>query len=259
MKLYFVRHGKTYATEQGLIQGSANSEDLNVVTTEGLLELQETAKKLAKELKSVQRGNVYLYSGEQMRCLQTTGILSGVLMSRGLLESDHIITDDRFNGRGYGELEGLKEAEVKSLPYIVSHPKNAVSYALAEVGFENPTDIEPKASYADKVFSAIYEIVMNHEGKDDVIILSSTSDVYRIMQQDEGIHAMCYFGGEEVPYLTASKQPFSKEGIDCGTFKLVVVGAPAFNPETGKMTPVWETLALRDHHMRLEEKQNQKF
>ena len=250
MKVYFIRHGKTYATEQGLIQGSANNEDLNVVTPEVLLELQESSKKLAKELASVQRGNVYLYSGEQMRCLQTTGIVSGVLMSRGVLENSHIITDARLNGRSYGELEGLREAEVKSLPYIISHPRKAVSYALAEVGFENPTEIEPKDEYADKVFSAIYEIVMNH-GKDDVVIISSTSDVYKIMQKDEGIHSMCYFGGEEVPYLTSTKQPFSKETIGCGEIKLIEMGTPAFNPETGKMTPVWESLALRDFYDRV--------
>lgn len=250
MKVYFIRHGKTYATEQGLIQGSANDKELNVVTSEGLLELQETANKLAKELKSVQRGNVYLYSGDQLRCLQTTGIISGVLMARGLLDGDHIIEDERLNGRSYGELEGLNEAAIKKPSYLISHPRKTFSYVLAQAGFENALDIEPKDEYADKVFSMIYEIVMNHQGKDDVIIISSTSDVFKVMQKDEGIHSMCYFGGEEVPYLSTAAQPFSKEKIGCGEIKLVEMGAPSYNPETGKVTPVWESLALRDFYER---------
>lgn len=246
MKVYFIRHGKTEATEQGLIQGSADSGVLNAVTKEGLLELQGTAKKLAKELKSVQKGKVYLYSGEQIRCMQTSGVIANLLISRDLIEEDHIFVDERLNGRSYGELEGLNESEIKKPSYLISHPKKSLSYILAEAGFENPLDIEPKDEYADKVFSMIYELVMKHDNVDDVLIISSTSDVFKIMQKDKGIHSMCYFGGEEVPYTTTVKQPYSKEKIGCGELKLIEIGNPTFDRETGKMTPFWESLALRD-------------
>ena len=50
-------------------------------------------------------------------------------------------------------------------------------------------------------------------------------------------HQMC---------LRLVKQPYSKEKIGCGELKLIEMGNPTFDRETGKMTPFWESLALRD-------------
>ena len=123
-------------------------------------------------------------------------------------------------------------------------------------GKKEEPKIEPKKAYADKVFSAIYEIVMNHEGKDDVVIVSSTSDVYKIMQEDKDIHSMCYFGHEEVPYISETLQPFSKEKIRCGEMKVIEVGSPKYVPSSGRFIPVWEDLALRDYFERANKQQS---
>lgn len=258
MKIYFIRHGETLASKEGLIQGSSDGFK-NQVTTEGLLTVGESAKRLSDMIAGTDPRKVFLYSADQLRCLQTSGIISEVLQDKNLLLDENILFDSRLNGRSYGELESLEESRVKKPVYMLTHPRQAVSYALAHLGFKNAAKIEPKKEYADKVFTAIYEMFLNHEGKDDVVIVSATSDVYRIMQKDKDIHSMCYFGHEEVPYLTSTIQPFSSEKIATGELKIIEVGQPTYVATSDRFIPVWENLALRDYYQRFAEEQNQKM
>ena len=145
-------------------------------------------------------------------------VLADVLKQKDLLLDDNIILDSRLNGRSYGELEGLNESKVKSLDYIVRHPKHALSYVLASLGFDNATRIESKKRYAYKVFSFIYGLYQRHGWKDDVVILSSTSDVYKVMQKDKELLNMCYQGlHPELPSIPR------EDKIGVGEFRVVEI------------------------------------
>ena len=218
MLVYFLRHAETEATKAGLIQGGANG-DINVATIDGLKKVQQNAEQLAEAIKGCNPEKVYLYSGEQTRCVQTSIVLAEVLQRNGLLNNDHIILDKRLNGRSYGDLEDLPESKVRSLDYIVKHPKQAISYAMALAGFDNASHIEPKKKYAYKVFSFIYGLYQKHGGfGDDVVILSSTSDVYRVMQKDKDLQNMCYQGlHPELPSIPKDDK------IGVGEFRIVEI------------------------------------
>ena len=249
MKIYFVRHGETIASKNGLIEGSSNDINNNSCTKESLLVIKKSADMIAEDIKEIPAEKIFIYSGTQIRHVQTAVEIGDGLISNGIdFNNDNIIYDDRFNGRSYGELEGRKISKVLSTKYMVTHPKHALSVALATMGFKNATKIEPKKQYADKVFSAIYEIVCTHEGTDNAVIFASSSDVFKFMQTDKDIHSMCYFGKEEVPYLTTTKQPYSKEKINPGECKIIEAGMPSYIPSSQRFMPVWENLAFRDYY-----------
>lgn len=246
MKVYFVRHAETLATKNGLIQGSADGAE-NDATIDGLNKVQETAKELVKLIEGTDPKNVYLYVAGQQRCLKTAVVLAAVLQNNNLIISDNIDIEDRFRGRSYGSLEGLKEADVKRPSYLISHPKKSISYVLANMGFNNAVGIQPKNEYADQVFTAIYEIYLRHAENDDVVIISATSDVFKIMQEDEAIHSMCYFGNEEDLCYPTEKKSYKKLKIETGEMRVIELSQPIYDAENMRFIPVWETMSLRDH------------
>lgn len=220
MYIYFLRHAETEATKAGEIQGGADGKR-NIATAEGLKKVQENATGLlvANYLEGANPCNVYLYSGEQMRCVQTSMALFEVLKNNNLILEENVILDSRLNGRSYGELEGLPESRVKSLDYIVKHPRHTISYAMALIGLDNASRIEPKSRYAYKVFSFIYGLYQRHGwNEDDVVIVSSTSDVYRVMQRDKELQNMCYQGlHPELPSISKDDK------IGVGEFRIVEI------------------------------------
>ena len=246
MKIYFVRHAETIASREGLIQGSSNGVK-NRATAEGLVKVEESANELVKLIEGANPRNVYLYSAGQQRCLRTSLALASVLQKNNLISSENIFIENRFCGRSYGKLEGLNEQEAKRPLYLVTHPKKSISYVLANLGFDNAMEIQSKKEYADQVFTAIYELYSKHAEKDDIVIISATSDVYKIMQEDEGIHSMCYFGNEDALCFPEEKKPYKRLKIGTGELKIIEVDQPIYDAENMRLIPVWETLSHQNY------------
>ncbi len=247
MKVYFIRHAETEATKQGLVQGSADFVN-NQATIEGIEKVRKTAYKLADELKGTNKKNIHIYSSNQMRCIQTTSIVGAILDQNGLLDENNVVFDDRMNGRSYGSLENLSEKLVRTPAYMLKHPKHAISYVLANMGFDNASRIEPKKKYADRIFATVYEMVMQHEGSEDVVIISSTSDMFNVMQSDHDIHSMCYFGYEQAPDLYYENKIVQPEQIKTGEFKTIEMGKPSYLKSEQRYVPLWEVDAVRDYY-----------
>ena len=246
MRIYFMRHAETPASRDGLIQGSSNGV-INRATAEGLMKVEESANKLAALIEGANPRNVYLYSASQQRCLRTSLTLASVLQKNNLISSENIFVEDRFCGRSYGKLEGLNEHAVKRPIYLLTHPKKSISYVLANLGFDNAMEIQSKKEYADQVFTAIYELYSRHAENDDIVIISATSDVYKIMQEDECIHSMCYFGNEDALCFPEEKKPYKKLKIGTGELKIIEVDQPIYDAENMRFIPVWETLSHQNH------------
>ena len=128
---------------------------------------------------------------------------------------------------------------------IIKHPKQVLSYALSEFGFNNALKIETKKAFADRVFASIYQMVLNYEKNNDLIIISAPSDVYEIMQKDEGIHSMSYFGNEKAPNVSLQKSQIEKIGHS--EKKLIEMGMPSLDKETNRFIPYWEKRAYKQH------------
>ena len=194
MFICFVCNAETEASKDGLIQGVSNGAK-NVATKEGLARVRKTATDLVDVLDLAKPENVYLYSGDQIRCLQTSLALADVLKSNNLLLDRNMFIDSRLNGRDYGKFEGMKESEIKTLKYAVKHPKQYISYALAQAGFNKASSIEPLDDYAGKVFSIINALFKEHEWSDNnVVIVSSTPDVFKVMRSHRYLSNLCYCG-----------------------------------------------------------------
>ena len=248
MKIIFLRHADTRATEQGLVQGSSNHWDLNAATTKGLYKVQDSARKIAEMIAGTPKENVFVYSATQGRCRSTTGVLETVLKPKKLIDSGSIVYDERLNGRGYGDLEGKKESKVKSPSYLLVHPVQMMSYIASQIGYENMAKIEPENKYAERIGDALADIFMLHNNDKDVVIISSTSDMFNAMQKNKELHMLCYFGYETPPFVEGKKA--KREKIEPGEVKTFELDAPRYSETDGRWIPVWETKAIRDYMMR---------
>lgn len=245
MRIIFLRHGDTPATNQGLIQGSANDWQLNSTTTAGLYKVQASAFKIADMIKDVPADKIFIYSADQTRCISSTGVLASVLSVKHLLNTENVVYDTRLNGRSYGNLEGLPESQVKSPSYLLFHPAASLSMAAATFGMQNYMKIEPKSAYRERIFDALSEIYMTHNNGEDVVIISGTSDMFKFLQKDSELHSICYFGNEQPPFVDYKLPKPVK--IETGQFKTFEVDKPHYNEKSGRWIPVWETLAIRDY------------
>lgn len=107
MKFYFVRHADTLATQQGKIQGKSDNEE-NTLTESGKIKVViETLPDIDRILRSSQKAEIFIYSGTQQRISQTAGYVIRSLTAQGYLTPDreHVIYDERLNGRDYGDLK----------------------------------------------------------------------------------------------------------------------------------------------------------
>ena len=245
MKIIFLRHADTRATEQGLVQGSSNHWDLNAATTKGLYKVQDSARQIAEMIAGTEKEHVFVYSATQGRCRSTTGVLETVLKPKGLISSGSIVYDSRLNGRGYGDLEGKKESKVKSPTYMLVHPVQLMSVIAGKMGYENMAKIEPENKYADRIGDALADIFMLHNNDKDVVIISGTSDMFNAMQKNEELHNLCYFGYEQPPFVSGKRA--KREKIAPGEFKTFELDAPHYSETGNRWVPVWETKAIRDY------------
>ena len=245
MKIIFLRHGATHATNQGLIQGSSNSWDLNSTTTTGLYKVQDSAREIAELLEGKSKEDVYIYSGTQSRCQSSTGVLATYLKARGFVKDENVAFDARLNGRSYGRLEGLPEKKVKTPSYLLFHPAASLSMIAATFGAQNYMRIEPTNEYRERVFEILAEIFMTHNNEKDTVIISATSDMFNFLQKDRELHSICYFGYEQPTFVSGKKPKRIK--LEPGQFSTFEVEKPIYAPSTDSWIPVWESLATRDY------------
>ena len=113
MKVYFLRHGETPATEQGLIQGAADFPVINELNDVGRKHVIESAKGLIPKIKGAK--SIYVLQGNQWRVSQSTSTLIDELAKEFDINDIYIATDIALTGRNYGKLEGQNEEELRNL------------------------------------------------------------------------------------------------------------------------------------------------
>ena len=238
MKIYFLRHGETPAVNQGLIQGSSDDSIMNGLSANGQKQVQKSAKELVKKLKGVE--NVYILQGNQWRTSQSSRVLVGELLQKFEYSDITVSTDVCLKGRNYGPLEGLNEKQIRRKRNVFLKPNLAVSYLLAELGFKNPQGIQPKSEYQEIVARFVENLLNWYENasENSAIIISSTSDVFRAMQQGRASE-FCYFGDEEVTKLGMATR--SKKAINTGEIVEIEIARPFEVGYDGKI----ETIAYR--------------
>lgn len=228
MKVYFVNQ-----------PNSLNNE-------EQVKKLEKNVIGIIKENEGLNAKKTYLYSADDGKSIATTQIISHALKKvNKKIKSNNIIFDSSLNGRNLGDVENLDEANIKKPLNIIKHPKQVLSFTLSELGFNNALKIETKKAFADRVFASIYQMVLNHEKNNDLIIISAPSDVYEIMQKDEGIHSMSYFGNEKAPNVSLQKSQI--EEIGYSEKKLIKMGMPSIDKETNRLIPYWEKRAYEEY------------
>ena len=206
MYICFVCNAETEAMKKGLIPSYTD-----VPTAEGLSKVRETAEYIVeiiddvmnkKPVKSadgfgdrMENVEVYLYSGDQIACAQTSMVLAEVFKKHGLLSDKNMFFCQHLNGRIYGDVEGLPQKEVKSLKYALKKPKHTISYMLADAGFDNAAHIESTERYANGVFRFLKAINVEYDLNDDaVVVVSSTPDFFKSMQTHRDVRHLCYSG-----------------------------------------------------------------
>lgn len=246
MKIYFIRHSDTFATEKGLIQGSANGEQ-NFLSPAGKKKLRE---KTIPEIERIMRRNrgkeIMVYSGDQQRHYETLIPILHMLSSEYRYVSDvrHLVLDDRLNGRNYGKLEGEQEAELSRKKNIFLRPAKAWSYIFAQAGLDNMSKIEKRSEYEQKVFDMIYEIFVSHK-KNQVVFVVSDSDFFKAMQKCKDIARLCYFGDEEIDISPKANGLRSTMKIETGEVKPIIIEKPAYVESRGKMMSTPEKYATK--------------
>lgn len=213
---------------------------------------------IISECKGMNPQKIYLYSSDESDAIATSNIIARKLKMIGKrIKQKNISFDRALNGRNYGDLENFDDVEIKKPINIIKHPKQILSFALSQLGFDNALKIETKKAFADRVFSAIYQIVLNHEENNDIILISAPKDVYEIMQKDDGIHSMCFFGNEKMP--NASLKSNEVQTIKGGEKKLIEAGMPKFDAKSNRFVPFWEGKAYESNISKMiEDVQKQK-
>ena len=248
MKFYFVRHADTLATQQGKIQGKSDNEE-NTLTESGKIKVViETLPDIDRILRSSQKAEIFIYSGTQQRISQTAGYVIRSLTAQGYLTPDkeHVIYDERLNGRDYGELEGENEAELRRKKSLITKPVKTFSYLLAQMGFKNKAQVEPKPKYEQKVFDFLYEMFLNHNGKNQIVFVFGNSDVFKALQRCDDIARMCYFGDEKIDDSSQGIVSKSHIKIALGEVKSIVFEEPEYDKSLGRFISVAEKYILQN-------------
>ncbi len=229
--VFYVRHGDTYFTERGLIQGGADGEQ-NKLSEKGKKRIEtQTLPEVLRIAREKQPCEIFVYTGTQNRIVETAEIFGPALVAEGLLSADntHVIQDERLNGRHYGSLEGMNEKALRNPKNLILKPAKTWSYLFAEAGLGNLARVEKKTAYQDKVFDFVTELMFNHDGKENhVVFLVGGSDFFRTMQKSKDVAQLCYFGDEELEIQHNSNGMQSKMKIDYGEVKSIIIEKPDF-------------------------------
>ena len=248
MKVYFLRHGETPATEQGLIQGAADFPEINELNENGEKQVRKSARGLIPKIKGARA--VYVVQGNQWRVMQSAATLIEELSKEFDANEIYITTDVALKGRSYGKLEGTNEAEARNPKNFLVNPSIPWSYIFAELGFDNALRIQPKKAYEDKVARFVRNLIYYYGPmyEDSAIVIAATSDVFRAMQQGEA-SKYCYFGDETIDKF--GRVTKSKRKIKTGEIVEIEMAKPLEVGYDGKI----ETIAERKIKENQESKQ----
>lgn len=249
MKIIFVSHARTKASDHGLIMNSKDCE-MNQVTSDGLYEFDETAKNIAKSITGKTKDQVYIYSATPMKSMQTTAQLSVALENNNLFSCENLVYDKRIDGRNYGQFEGIIENDPHKMGYLLKHPVQAFNLLKSEF-VENNLGIEPKPEFVQRLGDFLCELYFTHNGKNDTVIVSASPDVFEAIQNDDELHSLLYFGYEKPEDMGEQSKDLEKIGF--GESREFEIGAPKFDKITGQFIPYWETRA-RETQIKLLEK-----
>ena len=186
----FWRHGPTpwnnKNKKEDRAQGSSDLPVENEVTAKGQDLVRQNAKDLAMQIQGMDRDRIYIYTTPLRRTKQTSRIIAEELG----IDPSHIIVCDALGGRAYGKIEGM--ANVKSPKTIARHPLIAISYLMAQFGFENNQGIESKPRFQSRVDKVIDDILVKHK-QGDFVIISANSDVWDTLRKSEFYNSFINF------------------------------------------------------------------
>lgn len=246
MKIYFIRHADTFATEHGLIQGSANGEQ-NRLSEKGK---QTVREKTVPEIERIIRENrgkeIVIYSGLQQRHYETLLPIIQMLEEKYhyIPDEEHMIFDKRLDGRNYGALEGMSESELRKKRSLITKPAKIWSYLFAQAGLKNLARVEKKSAYNQKVFDMVYEMFVNHKDN-QVILVVGGSDFFKTMQRCGDIARLCYFGDEEIDISPNANGLKSSMKIGAGEVKPIIIEKPAYVESRERFMSTPEKYATR--------------
>lgn len=147
LTFYFIRHGKTLWNEQGLMQGSGNSE----LTQEGI----QGAILTRKALKDIPFSAVYT------SCLQRTiDTANHILGERKIPLFQH----QGLNEHGFGSWEGQEIAKIRELDEFQQMINDPVNYKATQGG-------ETWAELAERAFNALQDIIQIHQ-QGNILVVS---------------------------------------------------------------------------------------
>lgn len=159
-KIFIFRHGQTTDNRDGIFSGKRDVE----LTMEGIKEAQEISERLKNE--HVTRA----YQSDLVRSKHTLEIVLD-----GYHPNVEIITDPRIRERDYGDLTGLKKAEIEANDpekYRLWHR----SYDTPPPGGESIKDVEARViPFLDELRSSLKP--------DDVIFVSAHGNSIRPMRK----------------------------------------------------------------------------
>lgn len=159
-RIFLFRHGQTTDNKEGIFSGNRDVD----LTPEGV----EEAKKLAEKLKDEHPTKAF-----QSDLIRSKHTLEIVL--NGYHQIPEIITDPRLKERDYGDLTGLKKAEIEE-----KEPEN---YKLWHRSYDTtPPNGESIKMVEERVIPFLNELKLNLK-PDDVVFISASANSIRPMRK----------------------------------------------------------------------------
>lgn len=249
MKIIFVSSVGTNASKNGIIP-SSHDVDSTIATMDELVKFNEEAKEIAKSITGKTRDQVFVYSATPISSMQTTALLTTALDHRNLFNPDNLVYDQRINSRNYGQLEGLDMAVLDNPKLMMKKPSQAIGYIKSEMGL-SALEIEPKNLYTGRLGDFLCELYFTHGDKNHTVIVIASSDVFNMLQKDDELHSVLYFGHEKPTDMGGNKKDIKTIGN--GEYCEIEIGSPNYSQTTGKFIPYWEKRA-RENQIAILEK-----
>ena len=186
-----IRHGETPANVLNLAQGSSNDPYLNGLTESGVHDVSLSAKIINHELEGVNPENIWVYTPQLHRTIDTALIVAEELE----LLDGHFIVNSSLNTKKYGKIEGMKD--VKSFKTISKNPLLGIQYILTELGIEvEGSGIETKPAFEDRTLAYMDRLLLSHK-PGDVIIIACSSEHWNRFRKNKNINTYFNFSSKE--------------------------------------------------------------
>jgi len=204
MKIFFLRHGETPASSQGIIQGRSDDVLFNNLTTKGVEQVENSAEKIADLISCEDPNKVFLYTTPFKRTLQS----SQIIRKKINIPEKNFSIDSRISPRDYGKLEGYVEKELRETTDLILKATKGLAYVMSELGIKrNGQNIETKQHFESRILNFFWDLYSNH-AQDDTVIISANSDMWNVTRKnDNALSFLCEFT--------------SKAKLNCGEFTVM--------------------------------------